>query len=186
MGRCRGTGSKPGVTCPVTTCSAAVIIPTTVSARKHDIGFVLIAIFKLLKGALLFVMGIGALSLVHRDATEVVNHWTHLLQLNMQNRWIQNLAIKLGLVNRRELGLIAGTTFFYSALLLTEGVGLLLEKVWAEYLTFIITTSFIPIEVYELMRRVTVPRIVILAVNVLIAAYLAVRLQQREKAKRRS
>lgn len=156
------------------------------SARKHDIGLVLIAIFKLLKGVLLLIVGIGALSLLHKDVSEVVEHWTHLLQLNMQNRWIQNLVIKLGLVDRRELGLIAGTTFFYSALLLTEGVGLLLEKVWAEYLTFIITTSFIPIEVYELMRRLTVPRVVILAVNVLIATYLAVRLQQNAKAKRRS
>jgi uncharacterized membrane protein (DUF2068 family) len=156
-----------------------------VSARKHDIGLVLIAIFKLLKGVLLLVVGIGVLSLLHKDVSEVVEHWTHLLQLNMQNRWIQNLVIKLGLVDRRELGLIAGTTFFYSALLLTEGVGLLLEKVWAEYLTFIITASFIPIEVYELMRRLTVPRIVILAVNVLIAAYLAVCLQQRARAERR-
>jgi uncharacterized membrane protein (DUF2068 family) len=156
-----------------------------VSARKHDIGLVLIAIFKLLKGVLLLVVGIGVLSLLHKDVSEVVEHWTHLLQLNMQNRWIQNLVIKLGLVDRRELGLIAGTTFFYSALLLTEGVGLLLERVWAEYLTFIITASFIPIEVYELMRRLTVPRIVILAVNVLIAAYLAVCLQQRARAERR-
>ena len=133
----------------------------------------------------MLVVGIGALSLLHKDGSEVVEHWTHLLQLNMQNRWIQDLVIKLGLVDRRELGLIAGTTFFYSALLLTEGVGLLFEKAWAEYLTFIITASFIPIEVYELMRRLTVPRIVILAVNVLIAAYLAVRLQQRAKAERR-
>ena len=145
----------------------------------------LIAIFKLFKGVLLLVVGVGALSLLHKDVSEVVEHWTHLLQLNMQNRWIQNLVIKLGLVDRRELGLIAGTTFFYSALLLTEGVGLLFEKVWAEYLTFIITASFIPIEVYELTRRLTVPRIVILAVNVLIAAYLAIHLQQRAKAERR-
>ena len=154
-------------------------------ARKHDVGLVLIAIFKLFKGVLLLVVGVGALSLLHKDVSEVVEHWTHLLQLNMQNRWIQNLVIKLGLVDRRELGLIAGTTFFYSALLLTEGVGLLFEKVWAEYLTFIITASFIPIEVYELTRRLTVPRIVILAVNVLIAAYLAIHLQQRVKAERR-
>ena len=36
---------------------------------------------------------------------------------------------------------ISVATFGYSALALTEGVGLLLEKVWAEYLTLILTVS---------------------------------------------
>jgi len=157
-----------------------------VSARKHhDVGFVLIAIFKLIKGALLFIVGLGVLSLLHKGVYEVVNQWSLALQLNTQNRWIQKLVLKLGLVSRRELGLIVTTTFFYSALLLTEGTGLLLQKVWAEYLTLIITASFIPIEVYELMKRVTVSRVVLLVVNTLIVAYLAFRLRQHALAKRR-
>jgi uncharacterized membrane protein (DUF2068 family) len=44
----------------------------------------------------------------------------------------------------------------------------------------------IPVEGYELSRHVTVARIVGLAVNTLVAAYLAVRLQQRAMAKRRA
>ena len=152
--------------------------------RHHDIGFLLIAVFKLVKGCLLFLAGIGALSLLRKDQAELINHWSHVLQLHMHNRWIQNFLIKLGMVDRRHWGLIVGTTFFYSALLLTEGIGLLLEKVWAEYLTFIITASFIPIEVYELTTRVTVARIVILLLNVAAAGYLAFRLHQRAKAKR--
>jgi uncharacterized membrane protein (DUF2068 family) len=145
---------------------------------------VLIAVFKLIKGCLLFIVGIGALSLLRQDQAKLFNHWAHVLQLHMHSRWIQNLLIKLGMADRRKWGLIVGTTFFYSALLLTEGFGLLLEKVWAEYLTFIITASFIPIEVYELTRRVTVPRIVILMLNTAAAAYLAFRLQQRAREKR--
>jgi uncharacterized membrane protein (DUF2068 family) len=152
--------------------------------RHHDIGFLLIAVFKLIKGGLLFLVGIGALSLLRKDQLERVDHWSHVLQLHMQNRWIQNLLIKLGMVDKRELGLIVGTTFFYSALLLTEGTGLVLEKVWAEYLTFGITASFIPIEVYELTRRVTTARVVILLLNTAAAVYLAFRLQQRARQKR--
>ena len=154
--------------------------------RVHrDIGFVLIAIFKLVKGGLLFLVGLGALSLLRENEAALINRWAHVLQLQMQNHWIQNLVIKLGMVDKRELGLIVGTTFFYSALLLTEGTGLLLGKVWAEYLTFIITASFIPIEVYELTKRMTAPRVIILALNAAAAAYLALRLQQRVKARRR-
>lgn len=152
--------------------------------RHHDLGFLLIAGFKLVKGAVLLVAGIGVLSLLSHDVNAAVHHWAHLLQLNLHNRWMQNLLIQLGVANKPELGLIAGTTFFYAALLLTEGVGLLLEKVWAEYLTFIVMASFIPVEVYELVRRVTVPRLVILTLNVGVAAYLALRLQQQATTRR--
>src|SRR5437867_868439 len=99
-------------------------------SKHRDIGFVLIAIFKLIKGALLFAVGIGALSLLHKDLVVVVNQWAHVLQLNMQRRWVQKLLVRLGVVDTRDLGLVIGTTFFYSALLVTEGIGLLLERVW--------------------------------------------------------
>lgn len=59
---------------------------------------------------------------------------------------------------------------------LVEGVGLLLVKRWAEWLTVIVTTSFIPLEIWKLVRHSSAPAIVTLALNVAIAAYLAVRL----------
>jgi uncharacterized membrane protein (DUF2068 family) len=71
--------------------------------------------------------------------------------------------------------------FFYSALLFTEGIGLLMEKVWAEYMTVIITGSFIPLEVYELIRRVTLIRACVLLANVIVVAYLVMRLCQRKR-----
>ena len=85
--------------------------------RHHDVGFVLIAVFKLIKGALLFVVGMGALSLLHKDVNDAVSHWTHTLQLNAQVRWIQNLVIKLGVFDNRKVALIVGTTVFYAVLL---------------------------------------------------------------------
>jgi len=63
-------------------------------------------------------------------------------------------------------------TFFYSALLLTEGTGLLLGKRWAEYFTIFATSSFIPLEVYELARRASPARFVVLLINVVVVVYL--------------
>ena len=58
-----------------------------------------------------------------------------------------------------------------------------MEKVWAEYMTALITATFIPIEVYELMRHVTVIRACVLVGNVIVVAYLVMRLcQQRRPA----
>jgi len=129
---------------------------------------------------LLFLAGVGVLWL-HQDSSTTFRQWAEALQVNVHSRFIQRWLVAVGLVKQRDLKLIVTTTFIYSALLLTEGIGLLMEKVWAEYMTIFITASFIPIEVYELVRHTTVARVVLLGVNVLVVVYLAVRVCQREK-----
>jgi uncharacterized membrane protein (DUF2068 family) len=60
----------------------------------------------------------------------------------------------------------------YGALEATEMVGLWFTKRWAEYLTFVATIVFLPIEVYELTDSVTALKLVTLIINLAIAAYL--------------
>ena len=152
------------------------------SARKHhDVGFIIIGVFKLVKGALLLAFGLGALSLIHKDATEVIRHWAHVFQVDTDSKFVQYWMVEVGLVQKRDLALIVTTSLLYSALLSAEGVGLLMEKVWAEYLTSIITASFIPIEIYALVRHTTVVRVSLLLANVLVVAYLVLRLGQRKR-----
>jgi uncharacterized membrane protein (DUF2068 family) len=150
--------------------------------RHHDIGFIAIAILKLVKGVLLFLVGVGALSLIHKDATVAISHWAHVFQVDTHSRFIQRWLVAVGLVKQRDIKLIVTTSFVYSGLLLTEGTGLLLEKIWAEYLTIFITASFVPIEVYELVRHATAIRGYVLAINILVVVYLAVRVCQQVKA----
>ena len=153
--------------------------------RPRDKGFLAIAILKFVKGVVLVAVGIGTLSLLDKELMTRVAHWAHVLHLDLHSRAVQKLLIRAGLAQKRDIALISGTTFAYAALLFTEGVGLLLEKVWAEYLTFLITASFLPVEAYGLTHRVTVTRIVVVVLNGLVAAYLALRLHQRALAKRR-
>lgn len=54
---------------------------------------------------------------------------------------------------------------------LAKGVALLRRR-WAEYFTVIVTGSLIPLEVYELLRRVTLARLIFLSVNVVVVWYL--------------
>jgi uncharacterized membrane protein (DUF2068 family) len=149
--------------------------------KRHDVGCIIIGVFKLVKGALLLAFGLGALSLIHRDAAEVIRHWAHVFQVDTDSKFVQYWLIEVGLVQQRDLALVVTTSLFYSALLSTEGVGLLMEKVWAEYLTSIITASFIPIEIYALARHTTVLRVCLLLANVLVVAYLVFRLGQRKR-----
>jgi len=135
-------------------------------------GLRVIAVFKLLKGLLLVVVGIGAINLLHRDVADLAVRWTTAIRVDPDNRLIHGLILKLGLVDDRKLEELSFGSFFYAALLLTEGVGLWLKKRWAEYFTIITTCSLIPLEIYEIARRLTITRIVVLLVNIVIVWYL--------------
>jgi uncharacterized membrane protein (DUF2068 family) len=148
--------------------------------RRHDIGFIAIAVLKLIKGVLLLATGIGALSLLHGNLLALVTDGADAVQVSTQNQLLQKLLQRLGVLDPKQILFISVITFAYSALLLTEGIGLLLEKVWAEYLTAVITASFIPFEMCELIKRFTAVRITLLVVNVLVVIYLSWRLRQRK------
>jgi uncharacterized membrane protein (DUF2068 family) len=75
-------------------------------------------------------------------------------------------------------------TFFYAALLLTEGVGLAMDKRWAEYFTIITTSSFIPLEIYQIFHHTNVTKIVVLLINIAVVWYLALELRRHREPQR--
>jgi len=150
------------------------------TARRRDWGLLAIAIFKLVKGVLLLIVGIGALSLIHKDVADVAARLVDHFRVDPNNKYVHKLLAKLGVMDARRLEEISAGTFFYSALLLTEGICLLLLNRWAEYFTVIVTASFIPLEIYELVKRVTFTRACLIAVNLAIVWYLVNRLKRHE------
>jgi uncharacterized membrane protein (DUF2068 family) len=72
----------------------------------------------------------------------------------------------------RTLYLLALGAAGYAVLEGVEAIGLWLMKRWAEYLTFVATTVFLPYEVYELSRSVSPLKVVAFVVNVAVAVYL--------------
>lgn len=64
------------------------------------------------------------------------------------------------------------TAAIYAVVEGTEAVGLWYEKRWAEYLTAVATAGFMPFEVIELTKRLTVVRVGALVVNLAILIYL--------------
>ena len=117
------------------------------------------------------------MSLIHKDVSEVVARWVDVIRVDPDNRHLHGLIVKLDAVNARRLEEISAGTFFYAALLLTEGTGLLLKKRWAEYFTIIVTGSFIPMEVYELVKHVSIAKTLLLVFNVVVVWYLVRRVR---------
>ncbi len=63
-------------------------------------------------------------------------------------------------------------TLAYAAVFAVEGIGLWMEKRWAEWLTTIITASLIPLEAWEIVLRPTIGKALILLANVAVVGYL--------------
>ena len=63
-------------------------------------------------------------------------------------------------------------TLVYAAVFAVEGVGLWMEKRWAEWLTTIITASLIPLEAWEIIFRPTIGKILIIVANMAVVGYL--------------
>src|SRR3954469_13445117 len=154
--------------------------------KKHDKGLFLIALLKFVKGLSLLAVAIGALHYLHRDMEATVSHWLDVLRVDPENRYFHHLIQKLMAVDERQLRAISAGSFFYSALLLTEGIGLMLEKHWAEYLTIIATSSFLPLEIYEIFHHFHWAKIALLVVNLAIVAYLVWVVYKNKQANRAS
>ncbi len=152
-------------------------------SKSHSRGLMLIAAFKLLKGFLLLAVAIGTMRLLHRDLAGVVDHWVNAFRVDPHNRYIHWLLAKLPMVDDRKLKELSVGTFIYSAVFLTEGIGLALHKRWAEYFTIITTSSFLPLEVYELIHHATTAKDVALAINIAVVIYLMRELRRYPKPK---
>ena len=83
----------------------------------------------------------------------------------------RGLAFLANLTITRQTAL-ALTAFGYALLMGAEGSALYLRKPWARWFTIIATSSLIPIEMYEIVRRPNLTRILVFVANVTIVAYL--------------
>jgi len=141
------------------------------SGRRGDRLVTLIGAFKLVKVALLIALGIVWLSgIAVGDSLAEAARWTGALT---GHHAVRRLVARLAALNGHERHELAIASFGYAALFAVEGVGLLLRKRWAEWMTVIVTGSFVPFEVYHLLRRPGLGKVVAVALNVAIVAYLA-------------
>jgi uncharacterized membrane protein (DUF2068 family) len=147
--------------------------------RSHNHWLLLIALFKFAQAALFVAIGVGALKLLHRDIADDLYNLADRLHFNPEWRVIEFLLGKASLINDPLLRRIGLAAFCYAALGTAEGIGLYLEKAWGEVLTLIITASFLPWEIFEIIRRITWPRVGLLTINVLVFIYLLKLIMER-------
>jgi uncharacterized membrane protein (DUF2068 family) len=142
--------------------------------RNHSKGGLhVVAIFEATKGLLVLLVGCGVLAYIHQDlhlaAEQLVRHF-HLNPASRYPRIFLDLADH---VSDGKLWIMALFAVLYSAARLVEAYGLWLLRPWAEWFALLTGGIYIPVELFELIRKITWPRVTLLSVNAGIVAYLA-------------
>ena len=147
--------------------------------KSSDDGLIrLIAVFKFLKAGLLIALGIGLFKLLHKDVGDVLEHWCQALRLDPGRHFV-NLALeKATNVSPEQVKKLGLGSFLYAGLFLAEGTGLWLRKRWGEWLTVIITSSLVPVEIYEIHKHFSYVKVGVLALNIAIVVYLIYRMRR--------
>ena len=76
---------------------------------------------------------------------------------------------------------MAISTFLYAVLFTVEGIGLWMDKAWAEWLAVLSHAALIPLELYEIALRVSTTKVVLLIVNIFVVIYLVRRLRYKRQ-----
>ncbi|MEO6050424.1 MAG: DUF2127 domain-containing protein, partial [Pyrinomonadaceae bacterium] len=151
------------------------------TARERTWTIHFIALEKAVKGFLLLAVALRMLTLIDRDVHAWAEDFISRHGIDLANRYVQSGLESLAGVGNKQLVTFGIIAIIYAALLFTEGIGLWLQKRWAEYLTAFATALFIPFELYELYERFTWVRIAILALNIFVVWYLVTRLKDEKR-----
>jgi uncharacterized membrane protein (DUF2068 family) len=165
-----------------------LLVPEARPKRAPTLYFI-IAI-KLIKGVLLLLLALSIFSLANKDLPDLFNRFLQWVHLDPERRFFQQIGDRLDTITPANMRVVASGTFLYSLFLLVGGTGLAFRAKWAIWLAIGESAFFIPIEIFELVRRrlpnmPDQPRpelfhhpklglLIVLALNILIVWYLLV------------
>ena len=141
---------------------------------RRDRVVVAIALFRLAKAVLLIVAAAGVLH---------ARLWLARLPFHHEYAFVNHSVAFITRMPLARVHELAVALLVYALLFTIEGTGLLMRQRWAEWLTIIATTSFIPFELYEVARRVTAVRIVTVLLNIAVVIYLVRRRVLRDNSR---
>ncbi len=140
-----------------------------------------IAAFEALKGAGGLIVGLVALGFMDRDnevfAEQIIRH----LHIDPTWRYAQWFVKLVAEASDSQIMVVAVFFAFYAFVRFAEAYGLWFERRWAEWLAALSGGIYVPIEIYELFRRVTWIKVAALIINLAIVAYMAWLLSETQR-----
>jgi uncharacterized membrane protein (DUF2068 family) len=167
-------------------------MPTRSHTRRHapistyDRWLVAIGALKLGEALLFILLGIGVIRMLHKDLVDEVTRLLTAMRFDPEGRFVSLLLDKVALISPQRLEEISAAAFGHAALDILEGTGLILRKIWAEFVTLVVSVLFLPLEFFEIVRHITWIRVGITTVNVAVVVYLVFHVQMRLRERGRA
>lgn len=148
------------------------------SVHRHDGqnrapgGLRIVSLFEAAKGLLVLLAGCGILAFIHEDLHQVAKDLVRHFHLNPASHYPHIFLKASKQWNDGLLLLLAGSALFYAMVRFAEAIGLWFRQPWAAWFGLLSGGAYVPIELFELTQGVTWPKVILLAVNTGIVAYL--------------
>jgi uncharacterized membrane protein (DUF2068 family) len=139
---------------------------------RQALGLRTVAAIEALKGALVLLLGFGALSLIHKDLDEIAERLIDFLRINPHSRVSGFFFALADRTTDRSLVLLAVGATIYSIVRFIEAYGLWHERAWAEWFALISGAVYLPWEVHALMHHPHAWKLAVLLINVFVVLYM--------------
>ncbi|MBI5827901.1 MAG: DUF2127 domain-containing protein [Deltaproteobacteria bacterium] len=141
--------------------------------RKHSGFLKFIIAYKALFGIVEIAIAISLFKFIGKNLGLEFARLARSLNLDIENRVVSAVILHVGTIGNGMALTITAAILVLGTLNLIEAWGLHLRQRWAEWLTVFATALLIPFEAYEVYRKITVYKMLILALNIVIVFYLA-------------
>jgi uncharacterized membrane protein (DUF2068 family) len=131
-----------------------------------------IALYKLLKVLILLLAAWGEIRLHDSTLSAKLLSWAANRPQGLEHDLVTRALSWFSGLSESRVHALRFVTLTYAAVFAVEGVGLWMQRRWAEWLTTIITASLIPLEIWELIHQPSIGAVLVLVANILIAGYL--------------
>jgi uncharacterized membrane protein (DUF2068 family) len=141
-----------------------------------------VAVFEAVKGVAVLAGGFGLLSLLHRDVRHLAEALIAGLHLDPDRHFPHIFLEASTQLTDARLWLFAGLAALYASVRLAEAYGLWHGYRWAAWLGAAGGAIYVPVELYELLQRVSALRVATLLLNIAIVVYLLWMLERQRRA----
>lgn len=138
----------------------------------HSRGLHVVAFFEAAKGLLVLLAGFGLLTFIHKDIHEAAVRLVEQIHLNPASHYPRIFLDLTERITDANLWGLAIAAALYSVVRMIEAVGLWFNKRWAEWFATLTGGMYIPVEIFEVVRSASWPKVVVLIVNLGVVSYL--------------
>src|ERR1700735_27801 len=140
-----------------------------------------IALYKMLKVIILLLAVWGEVRLHDSTLVARILSWLSARPHGLEHDLVTRGIVWFSGLSEERVHEVRLITLTYAAVFSVEGIGLWMQRRWAEWLTVIITASLIPLELWELIDKPSIGACVVIVANMLIVGYLYWHVSTRQR-----